>query len=97
MLIVFVGLGSWERDVAFADGGFDVPTVNDEFDQFDQKPPVQKEQPVESHSVKEEKGFLDYITEPISAAWDWTTEKVSGAWEWTKEKAAAFWDWFVEI
>jgi hypothetical protein len=96
-MIITVGTGSWVHSLVHADGGFDVPEINDDFNQFEQKTPVQQEQPVHSPPVEEEKGFWDFVTEPISEAWEWTTDKVSGAWEWTKEKAAAFWDWFTEI
>ena len=96
-MIITVGTGSWVHALVHADGGFDVPEINDDFNQFEQKTPVQKEQPVQPPPVKEEKGFFDSVTESLSKAGDWFGDKISGAWEWTKEKAAAFWDWFTEI
>ena len=96
-MIITVGTGSWVHALVHADGGFDVPEINDDFNQFEQKTPVQKEQPVQPTPVKEEKGFFDSVTESLSKAGDWFGDKISGAWEWTKEKAAAFWDWFTEI
>lgn len=97
LLITFAGISLLNQGIVHADGGFDVPAVNDEFDPFEQKAPVQEEQPVPSPPAEKKEGFLDSITEPFSKAWKWTTEKISGAWEWTKEKASAFWDWFTEI
>lgn len=63
-LIAFLGISFWNQGVVLADG-FDVPTVNDEFDQFEQKAPVQKEQPVSPPPVEEKKGFFDSITATI--------------------------------
>ena len=96
-MIITVGTGSWVHALVHADGGINVPEINEDFDQFEQKDPVQKEQPVSSPPVEEKKGLLDSITEPLSEAADWLGDKISGAWEWTKEKASAFWDWFTEI
>jgi hypothetical protein len=96
-MIITVGTGSWVHALVHADGGINVPEINEDFNQFEQKNPVQKEQPVSSPPVEEKKGFVDKFTESLSKAGDWLGDKISGAWEWTKEKAAAFWNWFTEI
>ncbi|MBA4601545.1 hypothetical protein H2C83_04255 [Thermoactinomyces sp. AMNI-1] len=87
----------WGNDAVFAGGSFDVPEVNEDFNQFDQAPPSQQEQPVNTPPVTEEKGFWDSVTEPFSEAWDWTTDKISDAVDWTTEKASAFWDWLTGV
>jgi hypothetical protein len=97
LMIISVGTGFWVHALVHADGGINVPEINEDFNQFEQKNPVQKEQPVSSPPVEEKKGFVDKFTESLSKAGDWLGDKISGAWEWTKEKAAAFWDWFTEI
>ncbi|MBH8602105.1 MAG: nucleic acid/nucleotide deaminase domain-containing protein [Thermoactinomyces vulgaris] len=95
-LMALSGIGFWHQGVVLADG-IQVPTVNDEFDQFEQKEPIQQEQPVSSPPVDEQKGIVDQITEPLSEIVDWLGDKISGSWEWLKAKAAAFWDWLTEI
>ncbi|MCF6135196.1 hypothetical protein L2649_08425 [Thermoactinomyces vulgaris] len=97
LFIACVGFGIWESGVVHADGSFDVPEVNDQFNNYGNNPAPTKEQPITTQPVNEEKGILDRITEPISDAWDWTVDKVSSAWEWTKETASNVWDWFVGI
>jgi hypothetical protein len=97
LFIACVGFGIWGSGVVHADGSFDVPEVNDQFNNYGNNPAPTKEQPITTQPVNEEKGILDRITEPISDAWDWTVDKVSSAWEWTKETASNVWDWFVGI
>jgi hypothetical protein len=97
LLIVSVGTAFWVHDLVHADGGINIPEINEDFDQFEQKDPVQKEQPVSSPPVEKKKGIVDKFTESLSKVGDWFKGKISGAWEWTKEKAAAFWDWFTKI
>ena len=97
LLIVSVGTAFWVHTLVHADGGINIPEINEDFDQFEQKDPVQKEQPVSSPPVEKKKGIVDKFTESLSKVGDWFGDKISGAWEWTKEKAAAFWDWFTEI
>ncbi|MBA4603295.1 hypothetical protein H2C83_13395 [Thermoactinomyces sp. AMNI-1] len=87
----------WDNDTVYAGGSFNVPKVNDEFNQFEQSPPSQQEKPADTPSVKEEKGFWDSISEPFTEAWDWTKDKLSDAKEWTKEKISAFWEWLTAI
>jgi len=96
-LLVFVGPSVLGIGEVHATGGFDVPEVNDQFNNYEKSPATTKDQPINSQPVKEEKGILDRITQPISDAWDWTVDKISGAWEWTKETASNIWDWFVEV
>ena len=79
LTIIFVGVGFWGNDVVHAGGSIHIPEINDDFNQFEQKTPVQQEQPVQSPPVEEEKDFWDSVTDPISEAWEWTTDKVSGA------------------
>ncbi|WP_246333761.1 HNH endonuclease [Thermoactinomyces mirandus] len=97
LLMVFAGSIIWGNDIAHAGGSFDVPEVNDGFNQFDQAPPPQQEQPVNTMPVTEDKGFWDSVTEPFTKAWDWTTDKISDAMDWTTEKASAFWDWLTGV
>ncbi|MBA4551313.1 hypothetical protein H1043_05995 [Thermoactinomyces vulgaris] len=97
LLIVSVGTAFWVHTLVYADGGINIPEINEDFDQFEQKDPVQKEQPVSSPPVEKKKGIVDKFTESLSKVGDWFKGKISGAWEWTKEKAAAFWDWFTKI
>lgn len=93
-----VGLGMIGGGEVYATGGsFDVPHVNDQFNNYEKSPAPIKEQSITTQTVNEEKGFVDRIIEPISDAWDWTVDKVSSAWEWTKETASDVWDWFVGV
>ncbi|MBA4602469.1 HNH endonuclease [Thermoactinomyces mirandus] len=96
VLIACVGLGIFGPGTVHATGGFDVPDINDQFNQFEQSPPPKQDLPAPP-PVGEEKGFLDQVTQLFKGAWEWTTDKVSGAWEWTKEKASALWDWFIGV
>lgn len=45
LLIVLAGSIIWGNDAVYAGGRFDVPEINEEFNQFDQAPPSQQEQP----------------------------------------------------
>ena len=55
LLIVSVGTAFWVHTLVYADGGINIPEINEDFDQFEQKDPVQKEQPVSSPPVKKRK------------------------------------------
>lgn len=96
LFMLFCGFGLWGQSLAWANGGFDIPNVKDDFNQFEQESPPEREKPIETKS-NESKGFWESITQPISDGWNWLKDTVSGAWEWTKEQIAAFWDWFVGV
>ncbi|MGA8943746.1 MAG: hypothetical protein WB502_13695 [Thermoactinomyces sp.] len=93
LLIFSLGIGIWKCGVVYATGSFDVPEVNDQFNNYGNKPASTKDQPIATQPVTEKKGILDRITKPISDAWDWMADKVSSAWEWTKETASNVWKW----
>lgn len=80
-----------------AGGSFDVPKVNDGFNQFKQDSPSHQEQTGSTPSVEKEKGFWDSVTQPFADAWDWTKDKLTGVWKWTKEKASAFVNWLASV
>lgn len=96
LLIICVGLGTGEGHIAFAEGGFHIPEVKDDFNQFEQNPSPQQEKPVDIPPTKE-KGLWDSVTESFKKAADWTKDKISGAVEWTTEKASAFWEWITGV
>ncbi|SEM94248.1 Protein of unknown function [Lihuaxuella thermophila] len=86
-------LGSGTAD---ADGGsFQVPQVNDHFNQFQQGPAPKKTELV-TPTVKEEGGFWDRTAKAISGAWDWTADKLSGLWDWLKGALAKIVEFVVE-
>ncbi|MGA8942119.1 MAG: hypothetical protein WB502_05290 [Thermoactinomyces sp.] len=84
-------------DEVVAGGTFDVPEVNEEFNEFEQAPSPQQEQTANTPSVKEEKGFWDSVTKPFTEAWDWTKDKLTDVKEWTTEKASSFWEWLTGV
>jgi hypothetical protein len=45
VLIACVGLGIFGSGTVHATGGFDVPEVNDQFNQFEQSPPPKQDLP----------------------------------------------------
>jgi hypothetical protein len=96
LLIACIGLGIFGSGTVHATGGFDVPKVNDQFNQFEQSPPPKQNLPAPP-PVEKEKGLWDTVSQPFKSAWEWTTDTISGAWEWTTEKASALWDWFVGV
>jgi hypothetical protein len=71
LMIVSVGTGFWVHALVHADGGINIPEINEDFDQFEQKDPVQKEQPVSSPPVEKKKGIVDKFTESLSKVGDW--------------------------
>lgn len=93
LLMMLVGFGVLESSVGYANpnGGFEVPEVREDFDEFKPAPKSQKEQPINDTEVQtEEKGFWDETTELVKEGWQWVNEKGSDFIDWTKEAAAAF-------
>lgn len=80
----------------YANGGFEVPKINDHFDEVNPGPQLQTPESV-TQPAKEESGIWDQVTEPISKGFNWIGEKVSGAWEKTKEFCAEAWNELVEF
>ncbi|MBA4602072.1 hypothetical protein [Thermoactinomyces mirandus] len=96
-LTLLIGTGNLGMSGEVVAGGtFDVPGVNDHFDQVNPVPQPQKPASV-TNPDKEEGGTWDWITEPITDAWEWTKDKASAAWNWTKETASVFWDGIVDV
>lgn len=95
--IAFTGIGLCNQGIALADRSFDIPSVQDDFEQFEQQTPIQREQPVEGPPVEEKNGFWDSVTETFSGVWDWTKETASKVWDWTKETASSIWDEILNI
>lgn len=94
MMAVFGLLGF---DASFAEGGsFEVPNVDDHFEEVKPGPEPADEkhftQKVEKKSHSPEK-----TGNPIKDGWNWFTGKVSEAWEDTKEFFGDLWDWFTEV
>ena len=94
LLILLTGSFAFLSGTGYANpGGFDVPEIQGDFEQFDHAPGSQKEQPIHNTEVQaEEKGFWDKITEPVKEGWQWFKDKGSEFIDWTKEKVADFWE-----
>ncbi|MBA4603417.1 hypothetical protein H2C83_14075 [Thermoactinomyces sp. AMNI-1] len=81
----------------FADRGFQVPEIQEDFGQYDCVPEPQEKTESISQNTQEENGTWDWITEPVAQGCKWAEEKISAAWDWTKEKASAFWEGIEKI
>jgi hypothetical protein len=94
LLVLLAGSFALASGTGYAEpGGFDVPKVNEDFDQFEHNPGPQKQQPIHNTDVQaEEKGFWDKTAEFFKDGWEWVSEKGSEFIHWTKEKVAAFWE-----
>ncbi|MBH8587153.1 hypothetical protein, partial [Thermoactinomyces sp. CICC 10520] len=92
LLILLAGSFALVGGTGYAEpGGFDVPKVNEDFDQFEHTPAPQKQQPIHNTEVQaEEKGFWDKTAEFFKDGWEWVSEKGSEFIHWTKEKVADF-------
>jgi hypothetical protein len=99
LLILLAGSFALVGGTGYAEpGGFDVPKVNEDFDQFEHTPAPQKQQPIHNTEVQaEEKGFWDKTTEFFKDGWEWVSEKGSEFIHWTKEKVADFLEAFEKI
>ena len=76
--------------ILFAEsGGFEVPKVDDHFEEVNPGPA--DEQPV-SQEVKKESPSSEKSSNPIGKAWNWFKGKVKGVWEGTKEFLGDLWD-----
>ena len=94
-MIAGLGLTGW--DVSFAEGGsFEVPNVDDHFEEVKPGPDPADEKPLPQED-QQESSFLEEAGNAMKDGWDWFTGKVSGAWESTKEFFADLWDWFTEV
>lgn len=93
LLVAFVGLNLFGPEVVWATGSFDIPNVDDEFNEYRHNPQSKPNTPTQP-KIEEKQSLWDKITGTVKSAWDWTKDKASSAWEWTKEKASALWDWF---
>jgi hypothetical protein len=99
LLILLAGSFALVGGTGYAEpGGFDVPKVNEDFDQFEHTPAPQKQQPIHNTEVQaEEKGFWDKTAEFFKDGWEWVSEKGSEFIHWTKEKVADFLEAFEKI
>ncbi|MBA4601981.1 CdiA family toxin C-terminal domain-containing protein [Thermoactinomyces mirandus] len=95
-ILVGAGILGSSGQVYAGGGTFDVPEINDHFDQVNPSPEPEKSAPV-TQPAKEENGFWDWITEPIADAWEWTRDKASAALNWSKETASAVWHGIVDV
>ncbi|MGA8943093.1 MAG: hypothetical protein WB502_10310, partial [Thermoactinomyces sp.] len=67
----------------YADGGYlDVPEIDDQFNQFDQNSISENDKKQALSKTKEEDGFWDWLTKPVSDAGNWVVDKISSAWNW---------------
>ena len=89
-LILWTGSFAFLSGTGYANpGGFDVPEVREDLDQFEHNPGTQSEQPIYQTQVQaEEKGFWDKTTESLKEGWQWFKDKGSEFINWTKEKAS---------
>ncbi|MBH8605690.1 hypothetical protein [Thermoactinomyces sp. CICC 10522] len=80
---------------AYAGGGsFNVPQVNDHFDQVKPGPtPVKESLVTKSQSSGDKPGMWNSFKNACSNAWNSFKNGVATAWNWTKEKATQTWNW----
>jgi len=95
LLLSLMGLQLGGIGAAHATGGFDVPKVDDQFNQFEQGPPPSQEPPA-APQTEEDGGWFDNLTKPIADAWDSTVDAVSDAWDATVDAVSNAWDTAIE-
>lgn len=96
LLLAFAVAGVFGQSTVQAAGEFEVPTINDHFNQVEKGPEPKKEKIVTQNPPKEEKGFFEKIGDGISDAVDWVSDTASDVWNLGVDVAATAWDWIVE-
>lgn len=97
--MALIGLGFFTSGIGYAalsGGGFIVPEINDDFEQFNHTPETPKEQPINENAQGEKSGKLDWLTKPVKKGWQWLKNTGSKAWKWTKKAASAVWEYVIE-
>ena len=98
-LILLTGSFAFLSGTGYANpGGFDVPKIQGDFEQFEHNAGTQREQPIHQTEVQaEEKGFWDKTTESLKEGWQWFKDKGSEFLDWAIEAALAFWETLEKI
>ncbi|MBA4601220.1 hypothetical protein [Thermoactinomyces mirandus] len=95
--LVWVGMNCLFPAEVFADRGFQVPEIQEDFGQYDRIPEPQENTELIQQNTQEETGTWDWITEPVAQGWKWAEEKIAAAWNWMKETASDAWDGIVGV
>ncbi|MGA8942584.1 MAG: hypothetical protein WB502_07670 [Thermoactinomyces sp.] len=89
--ILVVGFISIHPVGATGGGSFEIPEINEDFNQGKQGPAPAKETSITK--TKQEKGFFDKMGNFFSNTWEKTKQGVKKATDWTVSKAKGAWNW----
>ncbi|MGA8941552.1 MAG: hypothetical protein WB502_02385 [Thermoactinomyces sp.] len=89
--VLVVGFMGIQPVGATGGGSFEIPDINDNFNQVEQGPAPAKERPI--MESRQEKGFFDKVGDFFSSTWEKTKSGIKRATDWTASIAKDAWDW----
>ncbi|MBA4549926.1 DUF2974 domain-containing protein [Thermoactinomyces intermedius] len=88
LIVSFIGI----QPVGATKGGsFEIPSVNDDFNQVKPGPAPAKE--ISVSETKQEKGFFDKVRDFFSSTWEKGKSGIKKASDWIVSKAKGVWNW----
>lgn len=98
ILLIFthLGINIFGTSEIYATGSFEVPQIDEHFDQVKSGPSPDTPKSI-THQPVEEPGFWDKVGKGINQKWNQFTDFISNTWDKTKDIASETWDWIINL